>query len=602
MTTIIRRHMFNAIVAVIAAANLVTQYRYLRPTNAESSQSAIMLDRLSELGRLAPGVSVVVDVPELGKSHVVALFARGHPIIKFSSEKIVGPIVGPIPGISDERLQPNYSQLMDERYSNLIFHAYKRLEFPIGSDPVSRHQFFQQALPESTSMANAIMVATAADQSVVNNSEDRPSTGKFYLKPLHRVRNHLAQVDSSLAHIVMPGIAEPVGLWQREHDFANPGGGMQAMGRHVLFEVVNPVPGARLLMDFTNSPIAAKTTGLPTAEVIGETRAGLDFIGAGAARVLSSPIQPRIIGGRSYLALDMGADPLKPGAGDPRRIVGFARNISVVTEEQVHAMRSPQAIERFPEDLLNPGLLFSGIYEDGWVADAARVQLGSETQAKSIRIKGELPGIGGLREGARIAIFVDGKELAQRRLAPGAFQLQVGIPAAAGLRWVELRVDNTDRLSPDDPRVASIRLMSIELTGDPSEGPDATMPPQVIKSFPDDLLKHGVPFSGIYNDGWIAEVARIELGSETQTKSIRIKGQLPAIGRLREGARIAVFADGKEVAQQRLAPGDFELQVGIPAAAGPRWVELRVDTADRLSAEDSRMTSVRLRSIGLEEN
>jgi len=601
MTTIIRRQLFTAIVAVIAAANLVTQYRYLRPTNAESSQFAAMVDRLSEIGRLAPGASVVVDVPELGKSHVVALFARGHRMIKLSGEKIVGPIVGPIAGISEERLS-NYSQFMDERYSNPLFDTYKRLEFPIGSDPLSQHQFFQQALPENTSMANAILVAAAADQSVVNSSEDRPSTGKFYLRPLQKVRNHLAQVDSSLAHIVMPGIAEPVGLWQREHDFANPGGGMQAMGRHVLFEVVNPLPASRLLMDFTNSPIAAKTTGLPTAEVIGETRAGLDFIGAGAARVLSSPIQPRIIGGRSYLALEMGADPLKPGAGDPRRIVGFARNISLVTEEQVRAMMSPQAIERFPEDLLNPGLLFSGIYEDGWVADAARIQLGSETQAKSIRIKGELPGIGRLREGARIAIFVDEKEVAQRRLIPGDFELQAGIPAAAGRRWVELRADKTDRLSSDDPRVVSIRLTSIELTGDPPEGPGAIVPPQSIKSFPADLLKHGLSFSGVYNDGWIAEVARIQLGSETQAKSIRITGQLPAIGRLREGARIAVFVDGREVARQRLAPGDFELQVGIPAAAGPRWVELRVDTTDRLSAEDSRMASLRLTSIGLEEN
>src|SRR5262249_49791995 len=157
--------------------------------------------------------------------------------------------------------------------------------------------------------------------------------------------------------------------------------------------------------------------------------------------------------------------------------------------------------------------------------------------------KGQLPGIGRLREGARIAIFVDGKEVAQRRLPPGDFQLQTGIPAAAGLRWVELRVDKTDRLSPNDPRVASIRLLSIELTGDPSEGPDATMPPQGIKSFPTDLLRHGVSFSGIYNDGWIAEVARIQLGSETQVGGIRIKGHLPGTGRLREGATVAIFVN-----------------------------------------------------------
>jgi hypothetical protein len=40
----------------------------------------------------------------------------------------------------------------------------------------------------------------------------------------------------------------------------------------------------------------------------------------------------------------------------------------------------------------------------------------------------------------------------------------------------------------------------------------------------------------------------------------------------------------------------------MPAAGGPRWVELRVDKTDRLCAEDSRMTSLRLTSIALEEN
>src|SRR5207249_944450 len=228
-----------------------------------------------------------------------------------------------------------------------------------------------------------------------------------------------------------------------------------------------------------NTPIAAKAIALPAAEVIGETRAGLDFVGAGAARVLSSPIMPRIIGGRSYLALDMGADPQKPGAGDPRSIVGFARNISLVTEEQVRAIMASQGIGRFPEDLLNTAPLFSGIYEDGWIGEAARIQLGSEAQARSIRLKGQLPGIGRLREGATVAIFVDGKEVAQRRLAPGDFELQAGIPAAAGPRWIELRIDKTDRLLRDE-RVASIRLMSIELTGDRSEELGAIMPPQGI--------------------------------------------------------------------------------------------------------------------------
>jgi hypothetical protein len=196
--------------------------------------------------------------------------------------------------------------------------------------------------------------------------------------------------------------------------------------------------------------------------------------------MLSAPISPRAIDGRYYVALDMGADPQmipfdRRGLAalykrdlnlDPRRIVGFARNISLFTEEQVMAMTAPSAVEHLPTDLFNPGLLFSGVYEDGWIAEAAKFRLGSSGQSRSVRITVHLPGVGALSAGAMIDVLVDGQQMERRRLVPGDVELVVPVTPATGPRWVEIRFDTTERLPQPDSRIVSVLLKSIALSED----------------------------------------------------------------------------------------------------------------------------------------
>jgi hypothetical protein len=267
--------------------------------------------------------------------------------------------------------------------------------------------------------------------------------------------------------------------------------------------------------------------------------------------------------------------------------------------EQARVLLPPQAIKSFPADLLQPGLSFSGIYNDGWVTEVARIQLGSEKKVGRLRLKGEVPGFNRLRAGATIGVVVDGQEVARRQFQPGDFELEATIPESEGPRWIELRSDTTDRLSAADPRVASIRLISLELLEGSAEQARDLLPPQAIKSFPADLLNPGLSFSGIYNDGWAAEIARIRLGSEKKAGRIRLKGVVPGFNRLRGGATIAVLVDGQEVARRQFQPGDFELEAAIPETEGPRWIELRSDTSATLSAADPRVASILLKSIEL---
>jgi hypothetical protein len=126
--------------------------------------------------------------------------------------------------------------------------------------------------------------------------------------------------------------------------------------------------------------------------------------------------------------------------------------------------------------------------------------------------------------------------------------------------------------------------------------------PQAIKSFSAGVFQPGLSFSGIYDDGWLAEVARIQLGSETRFGRIRIRGEVPGFNKLRTGATIGIVVDGREVARRQLQPGDFELEAAIPEIAGPRWIEIRSDMSDRLSAADPRVASILLKSIELVES
>ncbi len=218
---------------------------------------------------------------------------------------------------------------------------------------------------------------------------------------------------------------------------------------------------------------------LSRAGVIGDGHSSFGIVGRGAARVLSEPIAPRVIDGRSYLAVDMGIEARKfpferRGVSalynrnlnrDPRSIVGFTRNISLVTEEQVRALEPPAAITDFPAGLFASGLLFSGVYEDGWMAEAAKFRLGAKGPANSLQVRAEVPGFGRLSSGVTIEILIDGRSVDSRRIGPGKIDLRVPVEPAAGARWIELRIDTTDRLPGGDGRIGSMRLERVALEG-----------------------------------------------------------------------------------------------------------------------------------------
>lgn len=481
MSRKVRRTAAAACIVALAASNLATQRNYTVGSRDAGRNASVMFERLDALGRLPSDTPVLLDVGLPGYAGIIALYARGHPTFELGGTGgSEGSRAARVIAARRSRILQPVGLPDVEALAQISTGSLQPQAFPLGPGDAPVHRFQQHVMPQAARLDSAVLVAAAGDQTRLNVSVDQPLSGRFYLRALAATRNHLTPIDSNLARIIQPGIIDDIALWQRERDWANPDGGLQAAGRHLLFEVLNPVPGSRLLLDFTTGPLAGFGLSLPDAVALGAERVAFDLVGRGAARVLTAPIAPRMIGGRAYIAIDMGAEPRRFGANrhgilglynrtlgfDPRALVGFVRNLSLVSPEQLAAMPAPPAaVGRIPADLFVPGLLYSGIYEDGWVGEVARFRLALPGESGRVRIHGQLPGFRERLRSIAIEVVVDGESVLRRRLEPGDFALTAEIQRAAGPRWVELRFDAADRLSRGDGRIASVLLQSIALEG-----------------------------------------------------------------------------------------------------------------------------------------
>jgi hypothetical protein len=184
---------------------------------------------------------------------------------------------------------------------------------------------------------------------------------------------------------------------------------MAGIGRHLLLEIVNPTPRVRVAVHFTRSFAGDGDNRLPPAAVIGTERLPFSLVGRGSARVFSPPVAPQVVGGRPYVALDMGVDgspfPDRRSVGlmrlygrdialDGRRLVAFTRDVSLVSEAEYRARRTLPALRAFPADLANPDVEYSGLYEDRWVSEAASVSLAAGGSPSMLVVRGTVPAVG----------------------------------------------------------------------------------------------------------------------------------------------------------------------------------------------------------------
>jgi hypothetical protein len=345
--------------------------------------------------------------------------------------------------------------------------------------------FWSRVSTEQKPSLATILVTSTAEQHSFNklSSHDFPPTdGIFNYTMAASLANYLIFIQTDEGQNFYMGTAGHIAVHKPEPDVYLPGHYFFAIGRHLLFRVLNPSDAVRIRLSLTASILGAGRTRLPTAAMAqyGDNETvPLGLVGAGSANVFSPPLHPLLINGASYVALDLGRDPFPlglPATGlrgiyhrnlsiDTRMALGYCRDISVVSGQAYQALLRNRGISRFPDDLVGSHAVeYSGLYEDGWVSQHAFVMLGAITPGDKVVVSGMRPQIPGAKTiPQRVELSVDGVRLLSQALPPGHFTLEAPLGRTAPQVKIELHFDYDEALPAPDYRPVTVLLESIKI-------------------------------------------------------------------------------------------------------------------------------------------
>ena len=392
---------------------------------------------------------------------------------------------------------------------------------------------------------------------------------------------------------------------------------MAGVGRRMLMQVFRPSPGMRLMVEVTASLNSDNENLLPSqAAAVGTTRQLFGVTGRGSARVFSPPIEPQKVGDWSFVAIDLGRDArplLRPRKGlmrlygqrvslDRRLLVCYGRNVSAVSQRDYASMRPPTRLESFPRDLRNQDVEYSGFYEDGWLSDHAWCALLGPWNAGEVVVKGHVPEIRDPAFQTEAALLVNGREVKRQLLALKGFEIRAPVPreasaggATAGRTRVELVFSKLQNLPDPDNRPVSCKVVSIAIEGAPA-------PPVTVQKFPEDF--HQQPLlspTGLYPDGWTAQLSAMTLSQPPGHGHVRISGEIPQIADASFETTLRIKVDGQVVGEQKLRVGQFDLSLPAPrgtVSMDGRKVELEFTRPQQLPGVDARSVGARLAFLG----
>lgn len=289
--------------------------------------------------------------------------------------------------------------------------------------------------------------------------------------PLRDVRNHLAFTESSIGTSGANNGA-PIrfrSFYELQQDPFLRGALAQPVGRYLVFSVLKPTARVRMRVEFSSTALGDGADKLPPARVSGDGTLALPIVGRGAARVYSPPLAVALRERRAFVGIDMGVNPkrlpdrrrgmwLLFGRSvpyDPREFVTYARDISLV--DAADPLPPAPAEASFPAAIHDPALQFSGIYEDGWIAERSFAVLNHRAGDDVLHVRFMLPGRD--RSASRCTVLLDGREATSFGVVPGeADEVIDASRLTAGPHRVELRFDRAFALGPDDSRPASAKL------------------------------------------------------------------------------------------------------------------------------------------------
>lgn len=423
----------------------------------------------------------------------------------------------------------------------------------------------------------------------------------FELIPADEIRNRLVFVHSSLGNHYYLGDRRKISFTQQEEDPYRPGESLNGIGRFFLFRVERPTGAVYLRLSASKTLMGPDNKQWsPGAVVDAARRVPMGLVGSGAVNRIIGPFRPVHYEGAYYIALDFGQAPkpfpiLRRGLAawynrsvplDYRRLVGYGRDMSLLSAPQYAALRRPLRLERFPDGLFaSAGLEYSGIYEDGWISPDAEFVFGSAGPAEAVRLRGFVPQASWevQRQGA-LTVWVNGVQAAQVPAPVGDFDWV--IPVARPAPDTHIRIHFSSYVtfpSPDSRQVAAkIRLLDVI--------------PAPTRFDVGSLGAMRPPEAGIDADGWAQRRCAVWVPAPPSGRLalvLEYPGWPGVSGS--ELVRLSVGGGAPETAELR--PGRNRIVVALPPGAGARCLRLDAAGGFRLPPPDGRDRAFRLVSI-----
>ena len=291
----------------------------------------------------------------------------------------------------------------------------------------------------------------------------------FLVSSSDAVVNRLQFVHSTLGNHYYLGDRKVAAFYPLENDPMFLGQKFSRLGRHLLFEAINPSNHPRVLMELSATVVKQFGSELPRPSVEGSP---INFVGRGSGRVFSGPITPSKIDGVTYVSIDMGRDGKQFASApkglmllygrsipaDNRHITVFGRDISLISQGQYQAIQPPANLKSFPSDLANKNLEYSGIYEDGWISERSFFVLSPNASSKFIAVTGSVPQIDDPKFSTVLNLSVNGEEVASQNLGLGNFEFKVPVTSLVPKQRIEFTFSNYQTLPGADGRVTPAKI------------------------------------------------------------------------------------------------------------------------------------------------
>jgi len=121
--------------------------------------------------------------------------------------------------------------------------------------------------------------------------------------------------------------------------------------------------------------------------------------------------------------------------------------------------KPPQLLDDFSECMSKESLECAGVYQDAWVGEIATCKLTQPKANVPLIVQGTVPLLPeNPRFKTEIQVLVNKEELAKKTLSPGDFEIRCVPKGASGVKQIELRFSNTQRLPNGDGRSVAARL------------------------------------------------------------------------------------------------------------------------------------------------